>query len=212
MNYLIYKITNRLNNKIYVGAHKTDNINDEYFGSGLLLERAVSKHGKENFTKEILFKLNSTEEMWQKEADIVDEEFIARDDTYNIKLGGCGGFDYINNNELKNKSTYFKKGHTLYKKGIENRKMRMDNDEEYRKAFIEKMTAANKLKCQLFGNGWSGRKHSDEAKKKIGEANSKKLKGKNNPSYGKHWVTDGTISKLIPKDEKLPDGFYKGRV
>ena len=82
MYYLIYKITNKLNNKIYIGAHKTKNKEDDYFGSGLLLERAVDKHSQQNFVKEILFELPTKEEMWQKEAEIVNEAFISRDDTY----------------------------------------------------------------------------------------------------------------------------------
>jgi len=34
--------------------------------------------------------------MDKKEAEIVNEDFIARDDVYNIKLGGEGGWDYLN--------------------------------------------------------------------------------------------------------------------
>ena len=30
MNYLIYKITNIVNDKIYIGKHQTENINDNY--------------------------------------------------------------------------------------------------------------------------------------------------------------------------------------
>jgi hypothetical protein len=46
MNYLIYKITNIVNDKIYIGKHQTENINDTYFGSGVALERAIKKYGK----------------------------------------------------------------------------------------------------------------------------------------------------------------------
>jgi hypothetical protein len=62
------------------------------------------------------------------------------------------------------------------------------------------------------GNGWKGRKHKEETKKKISESRKGKVDGKNNPSYGKHWITDGKISKLVPKSDPIPKGFTKGRV
>jgi hypothetical protein len=64
MFYLIYKITNNINNKIYVGSHKTKNKNDSYMGSGKYLKRAIKKYGLENFTKEILFEYNNPKEMF----------------------------------------------------------------------------------------------------------------------------------------------------
>ena len=48
----IYKITNNLNGKIYIGKDSHDNPN--YFGSGVLIKRAIKKYGKENFTKEVV--------------------------------------------------------------------------------------------------------------------------------------------------------------
>ena len=52
-NY-IYKITNNINGKLYIGKHSTDKLNDGYIGSGIRLHQAYNKYGIENFTKEYL--------------------------------------------------------------------------------------------------------------------------------------------------------------
>jgi len=102
MIYTIYKITNIINNKIYVGKHQTNDLNDDYMGSGKRLKQAINKYGIENFKKEILFIFYTEEEMNRKEAEIVTEEFCLRNDTYNICVGGKGGFSYINTPEILN--------------------------------------------------------------------------------------------------------------
>lgn len=90
MFYLIYKITNTMNNKEYIGSHKTDNIHDSYMGSGTAIRNAIKKHGKDNFVKEILHVFDTPDEMFAKEREIVTEDYIKRSDTYNLMVGGLG--------------------------------------------------------------------------------------------------------------------------
>jgi len=51
MFFTVYKTTNLINGKIYVGLHVTDNLEDDYLGSGSQLKLAVKKYGKEKFQK-----------------------------------------------------------------------------------------------------------------------------------------------------------------
>lgn len=87
-HYTIYQITNLVNNMIYVGQHRTEDLDDSYMGSGILIQNAIKKFGKQNFKKQILFDFQTFEEMNAKEAEIVNEEFVQRADTYNLTVGG----------------------------------------------------------------------------------------------------------------------------
>ena len=91
MFYYLYEIRNKLNGKKYVGVHKTDDMNDGYMGSGKVLKLAVQKHGIENFEKIILEMFEDDESMFAREKEVVTEEFLARDDVYNLRRGGYGG-------------------------------------------------------------------------------------------------------------------------
>jgi group I intron endonuclease len=87
-HHFVYQTTNLVNNKIYVGVHSTDNLEDGYLGSGYYLKMAIEKYGKNNFSRSILYKAESPKDAWAKEAEIVDEDFVKRRDTYNVALGG----------------------------------------------------------------------------------------------------------------------------
>lgn len=93
MFYTVYKTTNKLNGKFYIGAHKTKNINDDYLGSGVALKRAIEKYGIDNFHKEIIGVCETSEEMYLLEKSLIDHK---NEMSYNMKEGGKGGWDFYN--------------------------------------------------------------------------------------------------------------------
>jgi len=87
---IIYKTTNLVNNKIYIGQDSKNNSN--YIGSGLLLERAIKKHGIENFKKETLEHCKSFDELNEKEILWIEKlNSTNKKIGYNISNGGQGG-------------------------------------------------------------------------------------------------------------------------
>lgn len=86
--YLIYKIVNKINNMIYIGCHVTTNINDSYMGSGTNIKKAIKQYGLENFDKYILYQFDNEIDMLNKEEELVNREFIAEENNYNIIVGG----------------------------------------------------------------------------------------------------------------------------
>ena len=200
MFYLIYKVTNNINGKIYIGSHKTKNVNDGYMGSGKYLTRAYIKHGIENFTKEILFVYDNAKEMYAKEAELVNDQFLLREDVYNLKVGGFGGFDYINSNKL-NLVNQIKATLAAQKanKGRPGKPM----SEEHKRRLAE----INKNKPGTF----LGKTHTVETIQKMKKMRKGTGIGKTNSQFDTMWVTDGIRNKKIKKTDTIPVNWYKGR-
>lgn len=106
MKYIVYQTINQINNKIYIGVHKTKDpeIFDGYIGCGVIItspssymnpytpfQYAVKKYGTGSFRRTILRIFETAKEAFKLEKEIVNYDFIKRIDTYNIALGGQGG-------------------------------------------------------------------------------------------------------------------------
>ena len=103
MKYILYKTTNLINGYIYIGVHKTDDdiTWDNYYGCGVYgnkpytyqksktaFQKAVTEFGIKNFRRETLAIFDTAEEAYTAEGLIVNENFLARNDVYNMILGG----------------------------------------------------------------------------------------------------------------------------
>lgn len=104
MKYIVYCTTNLINKKIYIGVHQYQNKFDGYIGCGVYITKpstymypkthfqyAVKKYGPKNFKRIILKIFDNQEDAYNLEAELVNEDFLARKDVYNMVLGGnCG--------------------------------------------------------------------------------------------------------------------------
>lgn len=216
MFFTVYKITNIINDKIYIGAHRSNSMYDSYMGSGTYLKLAQNKYGIENFYKEILYVYDNPEDMFLMESIIVDEDFVERKDTYNLCVGGGGTIknksEYINSEKHINQIRSIReKGH---KSAMERIKWLKENDETWnnrRLAHLKKLQKQNKEYYKNNGGTFKNKKHKESSKIKIGEANSIHQQGENNSQYGTIWITNGEIDKKIKIGEEIPNDFYKGR-
>ena len=217
--YTVYKTTNIINEKIYIGKHKTKDLNDGYLGSGKYIQRAIEKYGIKNFNKEILFVYDNEQEMNEKESELVTEEFIKEKTNYNLCPGGKGGFGYINNNsDFDNQK---KIGRKTADKILEKK-----YGENWRGELAKLATAASKnisvknrkiraqkaLQTKLEKYGcFPGTPHSDKTKKKMSKVKKGKYIGEKNSQFGTCWITNGTENKKIKKNVDLSDGWCYGR-
>lgn len=206
--YTVYKVTNQINGKVYIGCHKTRNLDDGYMGSGKYLKRSIEVHGLENFKKEILFVFDNSEDMFSKEGEIVTEDFIAEENTYNLKVGGMGGFDYINtntSNEEKYKSII--KGNAKRSTTVK----KLHKEGRYDLTNFVTAVKNKHLNGGIKYDNFKGKSHTVAARYKISSA-AKLMVGKKNSQFGTMWITNGSECKKIKKEKEIPAGWYKGRI
>ena len=187
----IYEIKNLVNGKTYIGQHTLREgrsfETDIYYGSGKLINAAQRKYGLENFEKTIIISGFFTKEQLNRfeRCMIACQRLIGKAE-YNLSDGGDGGdlsefIDYTTPKRSKISSENAKKmNKTLKDKG-----------------FIRKKV------------GFIGKRHSEESKKKMSDANKENHRGPKNSQFGTHWYTNGEINI---KAKECPEGYMSGRI
>lgn len=181
----------------YIGKHYGE-LDDSYLGSGKLLKRAITKYGKDNFTKSILFVSKNEEENCNKEKEYISLYNATTNPLfYNIHEGGMGGntiagYTDEEKEQLKIKLSEVNRGEKngMYgKKHNEQTKaflsywaeFKRDNSvyrtEEFKKKMSNITSGSN--------NGMYGKKHSEESKQKMSIHSKGKTAGEKNGMYGK---------------------------
>jgi len=98
--HYVYIITNNINGKQYIGDHTTDNLEDNYMGSGKLLHEAYKKHGKNNFSKKILENFDSRYEAFKAQKKYIKKYDTLYPNGYNLhKSGGRDPLRFDNSPE-----------------------------------------------------------------------------------------------------------------
>ena len=206
--YFIYKTTNLVNGKFYIGKKISDeNLSLTYLGSGVLINKAIAKYGVENFKREILEFCDSAEHLSERETFWIKETH-ARELGYNLTDGGDG---LINpSQETRDKMSKARRGKKIVL-SEEGRRRKIEANirthkgkhltEEQKKRLSEvnkgnwagdknpmknpetaqNVSAILKDKYSHQPNSMTGRHHSEETRRKISEAQ----KGERGNMYGK---------------------------
>jgi group I intron endonuclease len=194
---IIYRTTNLINQKFYVGKDTHNNPN--YYGSGKRLKLAIKKYGIENFKKETLEVCNTLESLNEREKFWV-KELKAISEGYNISLGGDGG-DTISNNPRRDEI------------GMEHsRKMKSP---EYNKKKGTKIIELKKRDDPNWVNPQKGKisplKGKPNGKKGVLKPEHSKWMKENNPFKGKTHKPE-IIQKLKESNSKPKSEEHKRKI
>lgn len=162
--YYIYRITNLINGKTYIGQHRYQKLNDHYMGSGVALKNAIKKYGLDNFKKEIIYsriKLQETADSLEI-LSIKKEKSIGKAE-YNLIAGGHGY-----------RPTLCKAKTESHKQKISDALKGRHFSEEHRKYLSESKVGNTNAKGSIRSDEWrekqriaqSGKKQSVETKQK----------------------------------------------
>lgn len=218
----IYITTNLINNKKYIGKHKSKVFTEDYKGSGKLLIKAIEKYGIDNFKVELIEECDSLEELNEKEIywiryyDAVDSNMF-----YNLIKGGEGGS--IKGRKLsestKNKISISLSGNNapwFGKKIPNNIRINMSKNHANFSGinnpnFGNNMSVTTKQKIRESmpdftgeNNPFYGKRHSEDTKVKI-----------SNNMKSRKWMNNGLENKFVNENDQcklLESGWKFGMI
>lgn len=209
--YIVYETQCTENGKVYIGAHATDDLEDGYLGSGILLKEAIKKYGVSSFTRKILFVFDNPGDMFAKEEELVTKEFVMSESTYNLVPGGSGGFKIQNVDEWK------KKLRESSAKRQDKSPFKGPHSDETKQKISESLKGQTPWNKGKPGT-WTGKNHTEESKRKISENRKGLTAGEKNPMYGKSavagrkWYNDGSKTYYLFPDDPATETLSLGRL
>jgi hypothetical protein len=207
--HFIYKTTNLLSGKYYIGMHSTSNLEDGYMGSGKRLRYSVNKYGKENHRVEIIEFLQDRNELKKREREIVNLNEIAKQDCLNLMVGGDGGRGFTIEEQKANAKKSKKKIEWLKA----NDKEWLENFKKNRSKGQKEVYDENRRERKYFYD-WSGKTHTKETRELQSKVKKGVGTGEKNSQFGTCWITKNGDNKKIKKEEVqhyLNDNWILGR-
>lgn len=210
---IIYKTTNLINGKFYVG--KDERNKNDYLGSGLNLHRAIKKYGKENFIKETIEICSTREELIEREKYWI-KETKAQELGYNIADGGWGGNTMCEENKERVINGFKGRKHTTEsneKRRTTREKRKQENPDVYKISEEQK---------QILSKTHKGKVHSEEWREKQSEfmknftnyspkflelQKSENKRGEKSPMWGKK-ASEETRRKQSEALKKNPARYW----
>lgn len=176
----IYITTNIINNKKYIGKHKAKIHSKSYLGSGVILNEAIKKYGRSNFTNKVIEWCNSLDELNEREIYWIKYyNAVNSDDFYNISPGG-DGYAW---NEGKTKYTNSSLMTVSLKESETKKRLYAEGKlKAWNKGLTKETSDAIAKYSKSFSKSKKGSKWSD-----IRRAAQPDQHGKNNPNYGHYW-------------------------
>jgi len=204
-NY-VFVTTNLITKKQYIGDHSTNNINDNYLGSGVLFLRAIKKYGKENFELKILEECNSKQQAFNLQEKYITEYNTLIPFGYNISPRGGHNVQNCISELTKKKISESKTGQ---KQSDETRQKRSDT--------MQKNGSKKGKKHHMYGKKLSfehkkalitsrigiSNVYSDESKKKMSDSAKNRKSPTNAKPFSKQEI------KIIDDNNKLGLSYYK---
>lgn len=239
--HYFYKIINKNTHQYYFGIHSTNNLNDNYMGSGSFLKREYKKWGKDNFVKEILKFFDDRKTLAEYEAKVVNENILSDPLCLNVSKGGITGFEYgftvglVTVRDSDGNCFDVKKTDPRYISGeLQSvNKHSVPVRDKFGKTFRVPVDDPRYISGELVivskGNkGGTGRTYvmkGEECKFILKEelqqylddgwVQKSRCKGRVSPTKGNIWIHKDGIMKCINKDDLetyIKDGWQKGRL
>ena len=182
--HFIYKTTCVLTNNFYIGMHSTNDINDGYLGSGVLLLKSIKKYGRDSHVMEVLEYCYSRHELECRERQMVNEDLLSDEKCLNLRLGGEGGYGIKHSDETKLKMSISRRG----------KKLTEDHKKKVAEGNKGKIVSAETRKKQSDNK----KKMSDEYRAKLSDA---KIGNSNRPT--KQISMDGVMYTSIADASRI---------